>query len=100
MPYAFTEHGVAMLSAILRSERAVAMSVFIVRAFVKLRESLGANKELAHKIMEIELAQERQGQKIDQINNAVIQLLRGPIGPQGPVGFRPEDGVDNDRLKP
>ena len=88
LPYVFTEHGVAMLSAVLRSERAVAMSVYIVRAFVKLRESLATNKDLALKVSEIELAQEKQGQKIAQINNAVVQLLRGPLGPQGPVGFK------------
>jgi len=88
LPYVFTEHGVAMLSAVLRSERAVAMSVFIVRAFVKLHESLANNKDLALKVSEIELTQEKQGQKIAQINNAVVQLLRGPIGPSGPVGFK------------
>jgi len=46
-PYAFTEHGVAMLSAVLKSGRAVRMSIFIVRAFVQLRELLATNKELA-----------------------------------------------------
>lgn len=49
-PYAFTEHGVAMLSAVLNSERAIRMSILIVRAFVKLREVLAANKDLARKI--------------------------------------------------
>lgn len=50
LPYAFTEHGVAMLSAVLNSERAVRMSILIVRAFVKLREVLAGNKELARKV--------------------------------------------------
>ena len=49
-PYAFTEHGVAMLSAVLKSDRAVRMSIFIVRAFVQLRELLATNKELARKV--------------------------------------------------
>jgi phage regulator Rha-like protein len=52
-PYAFTEHGVAMLSAVLRSQRAVQMSILIVRAFVKLRELLATNKALAGRIEQL-----------------------------------------------
>ena len=55
-PFAFTEHCVAMLSAVLKSDRAVKMSILIVRAFVKLRELLASNKELARKIEELEAA--------------------------------------------
>ena len=53
LPYAFTGHGVAMLSAVLRSRRAVEMSIFIVRAFVKLREVLATNRALAHRIEQL-----------------------------------------------
>jgi hypothetical protein len=49
LPYAFTEHGIAMLSAVLNSERAVQMSIPIVRAFVKLREVLASHRDLARK---------------------------------------------------
>jgi hypothetical protein len=59
-PYAFTEHGVAMLSAVLKSDRAVRMSIFIVRAFVQLRELLATNKELARKVEQLEAAQKQQ----------------------------------------
>jgi hypothetical protein len=52
-PYAFTEHGVAMLSSVLRSDRAVQMSIVIVRAFVKLREVLATNKALAQRIEQL-----------------------------------------------
>ncbi len=56
-PYAFTEHGVAMLSSVLHSERAVQMNILIMRAFVKLRELLATHKELAGKIEQMEAAQ-------------------------------------------
>lgn len=57
LPYAFTEHGVAMLSSVLHSERAVQMNILIVRAFVKLREMVAGHKELAHKIERLERTQ-------------------------------------------
>jgi phage regulator Rha-like protein len=59
LPYAFTEHGVAMLSAVLNSPRAVRMSILIVRAFVKLRELAADNKDLARKIEDIDAAQKQ-----------------------------------------
>jgi hypothetical protein len=58
-PYAFTEHGVAMLSAVLKSDRAVRMSIFIVRAFVQLRELPATNKELARKVEQLEAVSRR-----------------------------------------
>src|SRR5690242_1580983 len=54
LPYAFTEHGVAMLSAVLASERAVKMSVLIIRAFVRLRELIANHKDLAMRVEKIE----------------------------------------------
>src|SRR5271168_2075406 len=60
LPYAFTEHGVAMLSSVLNSQRAAHMSILIVRAFVKLRELLATHKELARKIEQIEDTQRQQ----------------------------------------
>jgi phage regulator Rha-like protein len=56
---AFTEHGVAMLSSVLNSERAVQMNILIIRAFVKLRELLAGNQEMARRIEELEDAQKR-----------------------------------------
>jgi ORF6N domain len=66
-PYVFTEHGVAMLSSVLRSERAVQMSILIVRAFVRLRELLANQKDLAHRVERLEEIQDRQ--------NSVIGIL-------------------------
>ena len=54
LPYAFTEHGAIMAATVLNSEKAVEMSVFVVRAFVRLRAMLAANKELAARIEELE----------------------------------------------
>ena len=54
LPYAFTEHGVAMLSSVLKSERAAQVNIAIMRAFVKLRQAMSANKELANKLSQLE----------------------------------------------
>ncbi len=82
-PYAFTERGVAMLSAVLNSERAVHMSILIVRAFVKLRELAATNKDLTRKIEEIESlqkrhgdAQEQQGHTLQQHTSTLISVLQ------------------------
>jgi hypothetical protein len=56
-PYVFTEHGVAMLSAVLKSQRAVQMSILIVRAFVKMREILASHKDLAARVEKLDAAQ-------------------------------------------
>ena len=76
LPYAFTEHGVAMLSSVLNSERAVAMNILIIRAFVRLREILATNKDLARKIEELELRQEVQASHIANIYQIVKGLCR------------------------
>ncbi|HYL38111.1 MAG TPA: ORF6N domain-containing protein [Bryobacteraceae bacterium] len=57
LPYAFTEHGVAMLSSVLNSRRAVQLNIFIIRVFMKLREVLATHKDLAHKIDQFQGAQ-------------------------------------------
>ncbi len=94
LPYAFTEHGIAMLSAVLHSDRAVAMSIFIVRAFIKLREALATNKDLAHKVAELEHIQEEQGEKIESIHEAVVQLIGARGEPKGHLGFKDTESSD------
>jgi hypothetical protein len=87
-PYAFTEHGVAMLSSVLRSKRAVHLNILIIRAFVRLREYLGTHKDLARKLEDIERTQQEHGAHIQRIYG-YIQRLRGP-GPEPPkrrIGF-------------
>jgi len=74
LPYVFTEHGVAMLSSVLSSGRAVQMNILIIRAFVKLRELLATNKDLAARLDKVEQAQEqRLGDKCSGRRNRCSQ---------------------------
>ena len=74
-PYAFTEHGVAMLSSVLRSKRAVQMNILIVRAFIKLRDMLAAHKDLAREIEDLRHKQDEHGEQITAIIETINQLL-------------------------
>jgi phage regulator Rha-like protein len=77
-PYAFTEQGVAMLSSVLRSKRAVQVNIAIMRAFVKLRQILSANKELAIKLKELEQKIEKHDKAIVDIFEAIRRLMQIP----------------------
>lgn len=87
LPYVFTEHGVAMLSAVLNSYQAIQMSLFIVRAFIKMRESLDNYKDLALKINKIELTQIEDHATLRNIHNVVKHLLEPPTKQKGKIGF-------------
>ena len=80
-PYAFTEHGVAMLSSVLNSERAVQMNILIIRAFVKLRDLLATHKDLAARIEKIEAAQGRHASVINILAHEIEQLKSLPAAP-------------------
>jgi len=86
-PYAFTEQGVAMLSSVLRSERAVQVNIQIMRAFVKLREIISTHKELAQKLKELELKIESHDGNITAIFEAINQLLAVEEKPKRKIGF-------------
>ena len=89
-PRAFTEQGVAMLSSILRSKKAVRVNIVIMRAFVKLREILSTHKELAHKLKELEGKIEKHDSEIVAIFDAIRQLMAPPPAPPKPkIGFHP-----------
>lgn len=90
-PYAFTESGVAMLSSVLSSERAVQVNIAIMRVFVKLREMISTNKELAHKLGQLERKIERHDEEIKTIFNAIRQLMTPPEKPKRKIGFRREN---------
>src|SRR6267378_6994247 len=81
-PMAFTEQGVAMLSSVLNSERAVKVNIAIMRAFVKLRETLETNQQLARKFAELEKRVGRHDEKIDAILEAIRQLMAPPEKPR------------------
>ena len=84
MPFAFTEHGVAMLSSVLNSERAIQVSIEIIKAFVKLRKLLGRNKELERKIEEME---SRYDEQFRIVFEAIRQLLAEDEKPKRKIGF-------------
>ena len=86
-PYAFTELGLAMLSSVLKSDRAVQMNIFIMRAFVKLRELLATNADLAKKIGALEREQSEQGKDITAISKVVSRLIEEKTKLRSSVGF-------------
>jgi hypothetical protein len=86
-PYAFTEQGVAMLSSVLKSERAVKVNIAIMRAFVKLRGVLETNRKLARKFAELEKRVGKHDERIDAILEAIRQLMAPPEKPRREIGF-------------
>jgi hypothetical protein len=78
LPYVFTEQGVAMLSSVLKSKRAVHANIAIMRAFVKLREIISANRELAARFDELERKFERHDEEIAAIFEAIRELMAAP----------------------
>ncbi len=86
-PYAFTEQGVAMLSSVLNSSRAISVNIEIMRAFVKLREMLASNKDLAAKLNAMEHKLESHDQAIAGVLSAIRELMRPPEIKKRPIGF-------------
>jgi hypothetical protein len=86
-PYAFTEQGVAMLSSVLKSDRAVKVNIAIMRAFVRLREALETNRELARKFAELEKHVGKHDDEIAAIIDAIRQLMTPPEKPPRQIGF-------------
>ena len=89
LPHVFTEQGVAMLSSVLRSRRAILVNVEIMRAFVRLRQMLASNAELARKLDELE-------RKYDAQFRVVFEAIRALMAPENraerrPIGFRPPE---------
>jgi hypothetical protein len=90
-PYAFTEHGAIMVANVLNSPRAVQMSVFVVRAFVRLRRMVGANKELAAKLAELERRVSSHDGSIKTLFDAIRQLMAQPEPREKKIGFRAKE---------
>ena len=86
-PYAFTEQGVAMLSSVLHSKRAVKVNVSIMRAFVRLRETLETNRELARKFSDLERRVGKHDKESAAIIDAIRQLMAPPEKPKREIGF-------------
>ena len=93
-PYVFTEQGVAMLSSVLKSRQAVRVNIAIMRAFVRLRETLSLHKELAHKLAELERKIEKHDESISTLFEAMRQLMTPVEKPAKEMGFHvKEDAV-------
>jgi hypothetical protein len=94
LPYAFTEHGALMLANVLNSERAAQTSVQVVRAFVKLRQMLASNAELARKLAAMEKKYDAQ---FKVVFDAIRQLMSPPAKPKREIGFHVK--YDDDKPK-
>jgi hypothetical protein len=90
-PYAFTEQGVAMLSSVLGSDRAIAVNIEIMRAFVRMRELLSSNKELARRFAQLEARIDKKlaehDEAITAILSAIRELMQPPTPKRGGIGF-------------
>ena len=92
LPYAFTQEGVAMLSSVLNSERAVQVNIVIMRAFVKLREIMATHKYLAHKIGALERKYKEHDEEIQVVFKAIRKLLQPPpVRSKRRIGFITSD---------
>ena len=88
LPYTFTEQGIAMLSSVLHSERAILVNIQIMRAFVRLREIILSHKELAKKL---EVLEKRYDAQFKVVFDAIRQLMTPPEKPRRKIGFHRED---------
>ncbi len=88
-PYVFTEQGIAMLSGVLNSKKAVEVNIAIMRTFVKMRQMIFAHRELSKKLEELEQRIESHDEEIQSIFEAMRQLMEGPEKPKRRIGFHP-----------
>jgi hypothetical protein len=86
-PFAFTDHGAIMAATILNSPRAVEMSLYVVRAFVQLRELLASNAELARRLDELERKLKHHDEAITAILSAIRELMNPPTPKRRGIGF-------------
>jgi len=92
LPFAFTEHGTIMAANVLNSGQATKVSLFVVRAFIKLRETAASHTQLALKLTELEHKLTAHDQTIISIIEAIKELMASPEPKKkGPIGFRPAD---------
>ncbi|OGK79049.1 MAG: hypothetical protein A2X50_01350 [Candidatus Rokubacteria bacterium GWF2_70_14] len=91
-PYAFTEQGVAMLSTVLRSRRAIEVNIAIMRTFVKLRQLLTSHEELGPKLAALE---NRYDVQFKVVFDAIRELMAPPVPGRRPIGFRPRRDKGN-----
>lgn len=98
-PMAFTEQGIAMRSSVLNSERAIKVNIAIMRAFVKLREMLETNRELARKFSELEQRVGQHDEEIAAILEAIRQLIAPPKKTRREIGFHVREKAARNRVR-
>jgi len=99
LPYAFTEQGVAMLSSVLNSERAVKVNIAIMRAFVKLRRILETSRDLARKFSDLERRVGKHDEEIAGITEAIRQLMAPAEKPRREIGFHVREKTPRYRVR-
>jgi len=87
LPYVFSEQGVAMLSSVLKSKRAIEVNIAIMRAFVQLRKMIDSHAELSRKLADLEQRLEGHDEHIQTIFNAIRQLMTTTESPRKKIGF-------------
>jgi hypothetical protein len=87
LPWVFSEHGAIMAATVLNSKQAVAMSVYVVRTFIRLRQMLSTHKDLARKLVDMEKKYDSQ---FKVVFDAIRQLMSPPVLKKGKIGFRRE----------
>lgn len=87
-PYVFTEHGLLMLANVLNSDRAIGVSIEIVRAFIRLRQLMTEHEELKQRILEME---QRYDKQFAVVFDAIMELMQPPEQPTRQIGFRVEE---------
>jgi len=86
-PYVFTENGVAMLSSVLNSDRAIQVNIQIMRAFTRIRELLNTHKDLAHKLDDLERKVQKHDMDIQMVFQVIKQLMEPPKSKMKKIGF-------------
>lgn len=101
LPYVFTQEGVAMLSSVLHSPRAVLVNIAIMRVFVRFRETLALHKDLAAKLAQLERKIEGHDASIRTLFDAIRHLMTPPEQPRREIGFHaiPKDAADSGKTK-
>lgn len=98
-PYAFTEHGAIMAATVLNSERAIEMSVFVVLAFVRMRRAIAANRQVLAKLAEVERRLETHDADIQDLMDAIRELINPPDPPRRRIGFETPSDSPRSRSK-
>jgi phage regulator Rha-like protein len=98
-PYVFTEHGAIMAATVLNSERAIEMSVFVVLAFVRMRQAIAANRQIMAKLAELEHRLETHDGEIQELMSAIRELMAPPQPNRRRIGFEPSSGTIKARAR-